>query len=197
MSVLANTLNAYAARLRAQRRAQERDAIRAARTKSPAQREAEQAQRQAIRAQKNAPKPVNKKAIVAFYLDGVVREMKRVYGYEMATGERARASKDLLKIAELFWYDGSLACSAYKKFDLTGYSTTAFEVIISVLTTMKVVSPAGGHTALTGNNRCLVIHRTPGGAGQGIASVALTPANTDIDEITTAIHQKVREVEAA
>jgi hypothetical protein len=39
MSVLANTLNAYAARLKAQRRAQERDAIRAARTKSQAQTE--------------------------------------------------------------------------------------------------------------------------------------------------------------
>jgi multidrug efflux pump subunit AcrA (membrane-fusion protein) len=197
MSVLANTLNAYAGRLKAQRRAQERDAIRAARAKSQAQREAEQAQRQAIRAQKNAPKPVNKKAIVAFYLDGVVREMKRVYGYEMATGERARVSQDLMKITELFWYDGSLACSAYKKFDLTGYSTTAFEVIISALTTMKVVSPEGAHTALTKNQRCLVIHRTSGVNGQGIASVALTTANTDIEEITTLIHQMVREKEAA
>jgi hypothetical protein len=197
MSVLANTLNAYAARLKAQRRAQERDAIRAARTKSQAQREAEQAQREAIRAQKNVkPQQTNKQA-VAFYLDNVVREMKRLYGYEMATGERARATRDILSIVDVYHYSGILTCSVYKKIDLSGYSTTGFEIIMSVLASMKILSADGAHRALVNKTRSLVVHLTPGGVGQAVASIGLSQATTDINEITDMIHQRIAEYKAA
>lgn len=186
MSVLANTLNAYAARLRAQRRAQEREAIQAARVKSQAQREAERAQRQAIRAQREQQQKTTPSELAAFILDSVVSEFKRRYGQEFASGERGRAVQDIKRISELYFYRGPITTNTYKVYDFTNYSKAAFAMITSVLANLKIIDRDIARQAQIYNCRTLVVYKTP-----TMSSCGLSGPGMSIDELKAGVKNEI------
>lgn len=186
MSVLANTLNAYAARLKAQRRAQEREALTAARAKSQAQRQAEQAQRQAVRELREQQQKTTPSELAAFILDGVVSEFKRRYGQEFGSGERGRAVRDIKRISELYFYRGTITTNTYKVYDFTGYSKAAFGMITSVLANLKIIDHAIALQAQAHNCRTLVVYKTP-----TMSSCGLGGPDLSIDEIKAGIKNEI------
>jgi multidrug efflux pump subunit AcrA (membrane-fusion protein) len=186
MSVLANTLNAYAARLKAQRRAQEREAIQASRVKSQAQRAAEQAQRQAIRAQREQQQKTTASELAADILDRVVSEFKRRYGQEFATGERGRAVQDIKRISELYFYRGPITTNTYKVYDFSCYSKPAFCMITSVLANLKIIDQSIALQAQIYNCRQLVVYKTPTMSSCGLGGQGLT-----VDELKAGVKNEI------
>ena len=183
MSVYANTLNAYAARLKAQRRAAEREAIKKARAKSDQQREAERALRVSIRAQQTRPDPTLKQAI-DFWVSGVSRKFKSDYQMELATGERAKITSLIAKMMDVYCYDGEITASFYKTFDLSVLSTTAYEMVVSVLANMDLIKAHNGHQAIRNNFRRITIYKTRDGV-----SLALDQSTRPVSEITDSIRR--------
>ena len=166
MSVLANTLNAYAARLKAQRRAQEREALKAARVKSQAQREAERAQRQAIRAQREQQQPKNIAVSgMNFYLDRVARRFKIDYNEQFRTGERAQVTRDLEQLCKLFFYTGPIPGNKiYKVIDTQHYSKTAYNILVSVLANAGMVDATHARNVVNYGFRKIVLITTTKGS---------------------------------
>lgn len=160
MSVYANTLNAYAGKLKAQRKAAERIAQAQARAKSSEQRQADKQRVEAERLQKQAE--ANALATptdaVEVYLDLVLRKFKNDFNEVLVNGERARITQDLNTITELFYYQGHIPGNvAYKLIDATDYSKTAFTVLVSVLSTMKIVQSDGAFQVVAANLRRVMV----------------------------------------
>jgi len=178
MSVYANTLNAYAAKLKAQRKAAERDAQLAARRKSADQRLADKIRIEQARAEKEAlkEKPTSATDVTNLLLDVVTRQYKMRTGYGFATGERAKVSKDLQKISELFFYEGS--GKYHLKVDASRYSKAAYEIIVNTMINMRLIPVDIGNDGIRLNLRQIVVIRNG-----NTADVALVPLKTSIDEI--------------
>ena len=191
MTVYANTLNAYAARLKAQRRAAQRQAEIAANRKSADQRAADKAQREADKKLRQASllDKFTPSMMAIDYLDKVSREFKTRFNLEFLDGERARATKDIKDIAELYFYTESHSTNLYKAFDLSNYSMPAFNIIVSVLANMRLIDEADGLTIQKSKKTTLVIYKTP-----NITTCALAPKDYSVDEIKNDIKDRIKEM---
>lgn len=154
MSVYANTLNAYAAKLKAQRKAQEREAELLARKKSAEQRNADKmriaqakAEREALDNEKNK---VTATKVSCEILNQVTRSIKELTGSGFSTGERVRVTADLKKISELFFYEGR--GKYHLKVNVSAYSTPAYMIIINTLAMMRIITPIMAVEAIDANN---------------------------------------------
>lgn len=146
MSVYANTLNAYAGKLKAQRKAAEREAQALARAKSAEQKLAD---KQRIEAERLLKQQQHLEAItptsgVEFIIDKVIRQIKNDYNEILLAGERVKITQDTAKLAELFFYQGSVPGRvAHVVVDATKYSNAAFAAILGVLIHLEMVQEEG------------------------------------------------------
>ena len=162
MSVLANTLNAYAARIKAQRKAAEREAQAQARAKSLEQRLADQMRIEAERIQKQrqAESKLTPTFGVECCLDQTIRYMKNEHNEILLAGERVRITQDLTKLAELYYYPGVIPGRvAHKCVDTTTYSKAAFVAIMSVLVRLHMFDEADAVDVIENNMRVIVCFR--------------------------------------
>jgi len=185
MSVYANTLNAYAAKLKAQRKAAEREAQLALRRKSQEQRIADKLRFEQAKAQKlqqEQEKKYSTFSVIDAVLDRTIHTFKEDYNVVLLAGERGKLHKDLNKLAGLFYYEGD--GRMYIKVDASGYSKDAYSVMLTVLATMKVISEDAGFGAINENRRMIVVFKE-----DQKMSVAISQVNTPLDEIREFIAQ--------
>ncbi len=179
MSVYANTLNAYAAKLKAQRKAAEREAELLARSKSAEQRNADKMRIEQAKAEKIVAESKQKYSatnISNICLDKITRTFREDFNVGFASGERVKVANDLKKICELFYYEGE--GRMYLKVDASRYTKTAFNIMVSVLVNMKVMTREQASEGARKNLRQIVVLRE-----NEKASVALSPINTSIESI--------------
>ena len=165
MSVLANTLNAYAGKIKAQRKAAERLAHAQARAKSVEQQLADKMRIELERIQKQQQEKSKLTPTfgVEFFLDKVIRQMKNDHNEILLSGERARITQDLTKLAELFYYPGVIPGRvAHKCVDTTTYSTAAFAAMLGVLIQLKMVQEDGALEIVENRMRLIVCLRANG-----------------------------------
>lgn len=146
MSVYANTLNAYAARIKAQRKAAEREAQAQARAKSAEQKLADKMRIEAERLlkQRQQQEALTPTLGVEMLLDKVIRQIKNDYNEILLTGERVKIKQDLAKLAELFFYQGAIPGNvAHVVVDATKYSNAAFAAIMGVMIHLEMVQEEG------------------------------------------------------
>jgi hypothetical protein len=183
MSVLANTLNAYAGKIKAQRKAAERLAQAQARAKSQEQRQADKARIEAERLLKQAEANAlaSPTELVDAYIDVVLRKYKNEFGEVLVNGERAQITQDLCKIAELYYYQGNIPGKvAHKLIDTTSYSKTAFIVLASTLSIMKIAG--NGHVmsdVVNQNMRRIMIMKD----NDGYAALSFLDMSHTVDEV--------------
>ena len=186
MSVLANTLNAYAAKIKAQRKAAEREAQLALRRKSEEQRQADKLRFEQAKAQK-LQKEYNKKydtdRLTEQVLDRIIIRFKEEHNLLLLAGERAKITKDLKKITKLFFYVGP--GRMYLKVNAYGYSKTAYEIMISTLATIKLFGEDLGIEAIKEDRKMIVIIKE-----NDNLSVCIAYADTELDDLRDAIKQK-------
>lgn len=143
MSVYANTLNAYAARLKAQRKAAEREAELAARRKSAEEKNADKMRIEQARAERqaqyNEKNKITATKISCEILNQVTRSVKELTGSGFSTGERSMVTADLTKISELFFYKGQ--GKYHLKVNVSSYSTPAYMIMINTLAMMRIITP--------------------------------------------------------
>jgi len=154
MSVYANTLNAYAAKLKAQRKAAERQAELEARRKSADQRLADKIRIEQARAERQAEYNEKNKftatKVSCEILNQVTRSIKELTGSGFSTGERTMVTADLTKISELFFYEGR---GKYQlKVNVSAYSTPAYMILVNTLVVMRIITPVMAVEAIDTNN---------------------------------------------
>jgi hypothetical protein len=182
MTVLANTLNAYAAKLKAQRKAAEREAQAQARAKSAEQKLADKMRIEAAKLEKEQQQ--NKRLfsttrLVDIYLDKVTKKFKTQRGLEFNSGERAQVRKDLLALVELYYYTGPVpGGKAYKVIDASKYSITAFEILISVIGNLDMAKEHNLRDVIKYNFRRIVVFKSNNGS-----TVTFTPVDITLDQV--------------
>ena len=181
MSVLANTLNAYAAKLKAQRKAAEREAQAQARAKSVEQRLADKMRIDAERLQKIKREHTTPATefMSDFYLDLVVRRFKNDLSLALHTGERAQITRDLRTIVDLYFYTGTIpGTKAYKVIDTGSYSETAFEIMVSVIANMRMAKADDLCDVIKSKFRKIVLFKT-----NAASVLTFTPSHISLDDI--------------
>jgi len=151
MSVYANTLNAYAGKIKAQRKAAERLAQAQARAKSAEQKLADKLRIEAERLlkQQQQQEVITPTSGVEFILDKTIRQIKTDYNEILLAGERVKITQDLAKLAELFYYQGDIPGRvAHVVVDATKYSNAAFAAIMGVLIHLEMVQEQGAMSVL-------------------------------------------------
>ena len=143
MSTYANTLTAYSARLKAQRRAAEREAQAAARAKTAEQKAQDRARiatQRAIRKAQATDLPSNKRVVEKLLNNGLAAAKDLGIAYAFRSGERAQITQDLVTILDLYLYEGHIAgFMAYKIIDTTCYSRDAFALLIGTLGNLNMI----------------------------------------------------------
>jgi hypothetical protein len=162
MSVLANTLNAYAGKIKAQRKAAERVAQAQARAKSAEQRLADKMRVEAERLQKQAEANavITPTQGVEFVVDSVIRKIKNEYNEVLLSGERAKITRDLSKLTELYYYKGTIPGRiAHVVVDAKTYSKAAMATMIGSMLTLDMMQREGADDIVLGTARTIVCLR--------------------------------------
>ena len=183
MSVYANTLNAYAGKLKAQLKAQKREAELAARRKSAEENLADKMRIEQARAEKieeENKKKFNAVNLSNIVLDNVARIFRTRHNQYFAAGERAKVASDLKKISQLFFYSGS--GKMYLKVDASQYTETAFNIMVSAMVNMTLLDEEQGRNPKINILRQITIIRD----NEDIA-VTLSPINTSVESLKEAV----------